>query len=107
MPQVVSRVNGLKITIPNDARNVVHRFAIGGGGNELIFEPMKRSDFNKSAQEEAKPVGFGADEATVASADGAVELSINLVDDDQPEQKPKRARRRKAVEEDATDDLNL
>lgn len=81
MTQVVSRVNGLKIAIPADARNVVHRFAISGGGNELVFEPLTRKDFNQSKSTENNPMGIGSggDEPVEAAQ---VELYDNLKDDD-------------------------
>lgn len=37
--QVQSRVNGLKINIPTDARGVIGRFA-SQGGNELVFAAL-------------------------------------------------------------------
>jgi len=90
MPHVVSRVNGLKIAVPKDARGVIHRFAIGGGGNELIFNPIKRSQFNVSKAEDVKPVGLDGtkdDDDAVVSADDKVELTTNVVEDDEPPKK--------------------
>lgn len=83
MPQVISRVNGLKINIPADARNIVHRFAIGGGGNELVFEPLTRKTFDTSKQADQNPMAIGSvttDEQDEISH--VVELSENVVDDD-------------------------
>lgn len=82
MPQVISRVNGLKINIPADARNIVHRFAIGGGGNELVFEPITRKTFDASKQDDQNPVDIGS--VTTTEQDEishVVELSENVVDD--------------------------
>lgn len=97
MTHVRSRVNGLKITIPNDARGVVHRFAIAGGGNELVFEPIKKAAYNKSVKADDKPmaIGGGASEAEPApepKSEDRVELSLNLADD----APPKKSRRAKA-----------
>lgn len=94
MAFVTSRVNGLKIAIPNDARNVVHRFAVAGGGNELVFDPIKRSDFDKSKAYDTKPLGLGS--AATDDTDGGaqitkVELSENVAED---EPAPRRRRRR-------------
>jgi hypothetical protein len=55
MPQVQSRVNGLIVNIPADARNVVGRFATKGG-NELIFENLPKSRRRAVDQEEAMVV---------------------------------------------------
>lgn len=117
MPFVHSRVNGLKIAIPNDAAGVIHRFAIGGGGNELVFEPVKRNDFEKSRASEAKPVELaasGPEEAPqqdeVVHAD-AVTLTLNIADEGDtpvpapaaaPAAKPRRGSSRKATP--STDD---
>lgn len=110
MTQVVSRVNGLKIAIPADARNIVHRFAIAGGGNELVFEPITRKTFDQSKGSEKNPMGLGAagtsgdDEVTTTVA-----LSENVVDDEPAEEpKPKTTRKpRKAAkaEQEAVDIL--
>lgn len=48
MPHVKSRRNGLRIGIPVDARGVIHRFAISGGGNELVFDSIGREAKAKS-----------------------------------------------------------
>ena len=82
MPQVISRVNGLKINIPADARNIVHRFAISGGGNELVFEPLTRKTFDASKQDDQNPMAIGS--VTTTEQDEishVVELSENVVDD--------------------------
>lgn len=104
MSQVISRVNGLKIAIPADARNVVHRFAIAGGGNELIFEPQTRKAFNQSKGAESQPLGLG----TGGSADegdevvtSAVEITENVIEDEpepaaKPNTKPTRKPRKAA-----------
>lgn len=47
--QVQSRVNGLLINIPTDARNITGRFA-SQGGNELVFAPL--SEKLKQVEEE-------------------------------------------------------
>lgn len=52
MPQVRSRVNGLIINIPADARGIIGRYATQGG-NELIFD--KRS-LNGAPKPSEKPV---------------------------------------------------
>lgn len=41
MPSIKSRVNGLEIAIPADAKGVIGRFATAGG-NELVFEKQAR-----------------------------------------------------------------
>lgn len=97
MPFVTSRVNGLKVAIPNDARNVIHRFAIAGGGNELVFEPMSRKDFEASRKTETQPLGLGGRDTgePEPTRENAVVLTNNLVDDE-PEAvvtKPKRTTR--------------
>lgn len=46
--QVQSRVNGLLINIPTDARGIIGRFA-SQGGNELVFAPI--SDKQKAVEE--------------------------------------------------------
>lgn len=101
MAHVVSRVNGLKIAIPTDARGVIHRFAISGGGNELVFDPITKSMFNKSKATESAPVQLGGDTPAGGEAEvetEAVELGTNLVDD---EPKPKTRRKRKPAAEEA------
>lgn len=97
MTQVVSRVNGLKIAIPADARNVIHRFAIAGGGNELVFEPITRKTFDSSKKGDADPLdimGQGSDSGEVDVAE-TVELSENVVDE--PEKKKTTRKPRKAA----------
>lgn len=108
MTQVVSRVNGLKIAIPADARNIVHRFAIAGGGNELVFEPITRKTFDQSKGSEKNPMGLGS----VASADDedygvatTVTLSENIVEDEAPKPKSTRKPRAAKVEEPEADIL--
>lgn len=104
MTQVVSRINGLKIAIPADARNIVHRFAIAGGGNELVFEPITRKAFDASKGSEKNPMGLGSG----ASADDedygvatTVTLSENIVDDEAPKKTRKpRAAKVEAQQED-------
>lgn len=82
MPQVISRVNGLKINIPADARNVIHRFAISGGGNELVFEPITRKTFDASKKDDQNPVAIGTASANeLDDSSHVVELSENVVDD--------------------------
>lgn len=88
MPFVKSRVNGLLVAIPNDARNVVHRFAVHGGGNELVFDPITRKDFDASRSAESAPLGLGSN-TTAASAptmpnlaENAVALSIGVIEDE-------------------------
>lgn len=89
MPFVKSRVNGLRIAIPNDARNVIHRFAIQGGGNELVFDNIKRSDYESSRRSEGAPIGLGSEAPapTTVNADreDAVELTVGFVEDDEAE----------------------
>ena len=46
--QVQSRVNGLVINIPTDARGIIGRFA-SVGGNELVFAPI--SEKQKAVEE--------------------------------------------------------
>lgn len=107
MSQVRSRVNGLIITIPTDARGVIHRFAIGGGGNELVFEPIKKNDYNQSIKMDAKPVAMGGpseeEDPEVPSETGSVELTLNLADDSpEPEvAKPRKGRSKKATASEA------
>lgn len=105
MAHIYSRVNGLRIGIPADARNIVHRFAIGGGGNELIFEPLRKSDYDQSKRLEGKPVEMGSIHDTHVPSEGEenqVELSVNVVEDEEVEPKaakPSRSsgRQRKAA----------
>lgn len=78
MANVVSRVNGLKIHIPSDARGVLHRFAIGGGGNELVFEPITRKAFEDSKSTESKPVSMGTGSGDSKVRKEAVELTENV-----------------------------
>lgn len=52
MAQIKSRVNGLTIGIPADARGVVSRFATAGG-NELVFE--KPAQAAAAARGKGKP----------------------------------------------------
>lgn len=91
MAHVVSRVNGLKIAIPSDAKNIVHRFAISGGGNELVFKPISKKQYANSARAEGnQPISFDSISKTQTSVDGVdrVELSVNVVDDeDEPAKK--------------------
>ena len=89
MPFVKSRVNGLLVAIPNDARNVIHRFAVHGGGNELVFEPITRKDFNASKASETAPLGLGEPDgpeqaplATGSTRENAVELTIGVAEDE-------------------------
>lgn len=95
MPHIRSRVNGLRIDIPNDARGVIHRFAIGGGGNELVFEPITRKAFEQSAAASKAPVGIGSSthEAETVAETLPVVLTQNVVDDDDDEAKPPKAKR--------------
>lgn len=94
MPHIRSRRNGLKITIPNDARGVIHRFAIAGGGNELVFEPVKKSDYEASTKSDEKPVTMGGEaqaddpEPDESLPDG---LSINVEADDKQGEAPANA----------------
>lgn len=101
MTQVVSRVNGLKIAIPADARNIVHRFAIAGGGNELVFEPITRKTFDQSKGSEKNPMGLGSGSDTEAEDYGVattVTLSENILEDEDEAPKPKTTRKpRKAA----------
>jgi hypothetical protein len=53
MPVVQSRVNGIKINIPADARNIVHRFATKGG-NELIFNAKSLKDAGVKSRTQAQ-----------------------------------------------------
>jgi len=55
MPVIESRVNGLKINIPADARGVVHRFATKGG-NELVFNARSLKQATGGAPAPNKPV---------------------------------------------------
>lgn len=84
MAFVRSRVNGLKIAIPNDARGIVHRFAIAGGGNELVFDGMSRKDHSASVQADTKPVEMGAGNAAQEPTQQPLPqgLTLNLADDD-------------------------
>lgn len=88
MPFIKSRVNGLLVAIPNDARNVIHRFAVHGGGNELVFEPIKRKDFDASRSIDSQPLGLGGTDTgpeVAPEADAranAVELTIGVAEDD-------------------------
>ena len=91
MPEVISRVNGLRINIPIDARGVIHRFAIGGGGNELVFEPIKRSDFDASKAKEKEPVGFGGKPTEEPMETMTVTLTENVIEDDKPKTRKPRA----------------
>lgn len=104
MASITSRVNGLKITIPNDARGVIHRFAIAGGGNELVFEPVRRKDFEQSALTDEKPVSMGGEDKTgeAAKRDPLPEgLSVNVTDDDAPAtSKPKPKKRGRKADDD-------
>lgn len=100
MPFVTSRVNGLKIAIPADARNIVHRFAIGGGGNELVFEPIKRADFERSQAAENRPLAMGTTEGAQAPTNEPVALTTNIAEEDE---KPKRTRRSRAKSVEAQD----
>lgn len=95
MPFVKSRVNGLKIAIPNDARGVIHRFAIGGGGNELVFDPQKRKDYEASRALDSKPVTMGGPEAAPDDDDTDTTLTVNVVDDEEEAPKPRRRSRAK------------
>ena len=52
MPQVMSKVNGLIINIPADAKGVINRFK-SEGDNELIFDRAGFSDSAKSAVKSA------------------------------------------------------
>lgn len=54
--QVQSRVNGLLINVPTDARGVIGRFA-SQGGNELVFAPL--SDKQKELEETALKIDTG------------------------------------------------
>lgn len=103
MTQVVSRVNGLKIAIPADARNVVHRFAIAGGGNELVFEPLTRKQFDASKGAEAEPMGIGQAESSQPEVAETISLSENVVDDEAPAKKTRKPRQAKAKTEPLTD----
>lgn len=86
-----SRRNGLRVFIPTDARGVLYRFAVSGGGNELIFDPIKRRDFDHSAKIDSAPAQLGApDRQPVQAPDtsgedlvsGTVALGTNIADDD-------------------------
>lgn len=113
MPFVRSRRNGLKIAIPNDARNIVHRFAVSGGGNEFVFEPISRRDYQASAATEAHPVTMGAPDNEPVAPE-RVELSVNLADDDDEpaeaeasKEEPKAAPRRRTVPAKPEGDLDI
>lgn len=98
MTQVVSRVNGLKIAIPADARNIVHRFAIAGGGNELVFEPITRKTFDQSKGSEKNPMGLGTGgESESPEVTEQVALSENVVDEEPPKKKTTRKPRKTAA----------
>ena len=104
MTQIRSRVNGLIIKIPSDARGVIHRFAIGGGGNELVFEPIKKSDYAKSLKADDKPIAMGEpdrgseEDPAVDGEMESVQLTINVADDDEtpPAPAPREGRASKA-----------
>lgn len=85
MPHVMSRRNGLRVGIPVDARGVIHRFAIGGGGNELIFEPIKRSQYNSSKKSEGSHTSIGS--STGKKSQEKVETTVQVAEDDEPPKK--------------------
>lgn len=58
MAVIKSRRNGLKIFIPHDARGVVQRFAVPGGDNQLVFEPIGKGEVNRSKEAEKEPVSL-------------------------------------------------
>lgn len=102
MAFVRSRRNGLKIAIPPDARGVVHRFAISGGGNEFVFEPIEKKAYEESASTDKVPVQMGSPdkvEVPQAAAGSEVQLSLN-VKEDEPEPEPKRKPRKKPTTDD-------
>lgn len=104
MSLITSRRNGLKIAIPSDARGIVHRFAIAGGGNELVFDPIRRSTYSKSMAEsdEEMELDAGGASARATAAESAqtektVELSENVIEDEAPAKKPARRPARRAT----------
>lgn len=82
MPFVKSRVNNLLVAIPNDVRGVMHRFAVSGGGNELVFDPIKKSDFQRSQRQDSEPLTIGG--RAEPKPLERVALSTNVADDDEP-----------------------
>jgi hypothetical protein len=60
MPVIQSRVNGLKINIPADARGVVSRFETKGG-NELVFDARSLKQVTGGAQASSKPVTIASE----------------------------------------------
>lgn len=113
---VISKRNGLKITMPVDARNVVHRFMIAGGGNELVFEPLTRSKLNESRAAEPSHLAMGGadtDEPEAPKKDGRqrVELTEHVIEDeDEAPAKPapkKTATKRTAPKKDVSEDVEL
>lgn len=101
MSLITSRRNGLKIAIPSDARGIVHRFAIAGGGNELVFDPIRRSAYSKSMAESDEEMeldaGGASARATAAESEKTVELSENVIEDEAPAKKPARRPARRAT----------
>lgn len=95
MASIRSRVNGLRITIPNDARGIVHRFAIMGGGNELVFDAMSKKVHEESTKADSKPVDMGSPADVEANKTEPLPegLSLNLADDDNPAKPAPKSRR--------------
>lgn len=83
MPHVISRVNGLRVEIPLDARGVIHRFAVAGGGNELVFEPVTRKAFDSSKALDTQPLGLGSRDDTEVAVEETVVLTENVIDEDE------------------------
>lgn len=103
MPFITSRVNGLKIAIPNDARNVIHRFAISGGGNELVFEPPTRKAYNASKQSDTQVTKISEpDEPIGSDREDAVQLSVTVAEDEKPKRTRRPASKKEAPSEEVT-----
>lgn len=55
MPTIKSRVNGLLVSIPADARGILNRFATRGG-NELVFEEIDKRSVVPASKVEVKKI---------------------------------------------------
>lgn len=117
--RVYSKRNGLRVTLPTDAQNVIHRFMLGGD-NSLIFKPISRENFEKFKRAEHKTMASGGKsddpelEREVNSfynADVTNGVSRNFVEEDEVEDEaPKKTTKRptkKSAKIDVSEEVEL